>query len=142
MTMSNKILGIASFTALLSSAVIAGALFEPGKANAQAASQEPAIEKTIVEKTTATSYTVTSRKVGLIGGRPYKARTEEVEGGVRKDISVNGVPVESEILIVDTVAPISDNVAEGDYYSNNPEARVFERGKSNIHVHNTGRLNK
>lgn len=142
MTTSNKILGVASFAALLSAAVFAGTLFEPNLANAQSADKTATLGKTIVEKTTATSYTVSKRKVGLKGGRPYKPQTEEVEGGVRKDISVNGVPVETQVIIVDAIAPIANSATEGDYYTNKPEAMVYEQQDSNIHVHNIGRLNR
>lgn len=146
MIFSYKALGIAAMTVLLSGSAFATAMVESGQ---QAAATEtstvivPATSTTTVEKTTATSYTVTKRKVGLVGGRPYKPHSKDLEGGVRKDITVNGQKVETEIIIPDTVAAKADTIAEGDFYTNEPAAKVYEMdGKSNVQVRYTGRLNK
>lgn len=96
---------------------------------------------TTTEKTTATNYTVTTRKVGLVGGRPYSPRTKELAGGVTRETIVDGVS-STQVVAPDTVAPLKNQPAEGDYYSSEPGAKVYARGDaSNVRIHKTGRFN-
>lgn len=98
---------------------------------------------TTTEKTTTTTYTVTTRKVGLVGGRPYPAKTSDVAGGVTMERTVNGVLDKKEVVVPDTVADVKDQRAEGDYFSADPNAEVYENTNSDVRVHDMGmgRLN-
>jgi|GEM_PF-3268378 len=98
---------------------------------------------TTTEKTTETNYTVTSRKVGLVGGRPYPAKKSEVAGGVTMERTVNGVLDTKQVVVPDTVADLKTQKAEGDYFSDQPAAKVYENANTDVKVHDMGmnRLN-
>lgn len=95
---------------------------------------------TTTEKTTETDYTVTQRKVGLVGNRPFPATTSQIQGGSVQEITVNGQLVSHEVLRPDPL--LTNQPAEGDYYSNRRAAQVYTQGDSNVRVINTGRYNR
>lgn len=102
----------------------------------------PGTEPTVTtEKTTTTDYTVSKRKVGLVGNRPYAPVTQNVPGGATLERTVNGVEVAKEVITPDPVAGLKTQNAEGDYYSNKPEAKVYEKTDTNVRVINTGSFN-
>lgn len=137
MTTAYKTLGALAFVTLIGTVAYA-----TDRTATAAPADKAEIVSTTVEKTTATSYTKTTRKVGLVGGRPYKGHSEELEGGVRKDTSVNGMQTTSEIIVPDTVAKQAEMVKDENYFTNKYKAaKVYEADHSNVHVRNNGKLN-
>jgi len=100
---------------------------------------------TTVEKTTTKSYDVSKRKVGLVGGRAFPTRTEKVDGGEVKEVTVNGVEVEKEVIKPDQMEGKTVESDGGDYYSGKRGVQAYkaeeEKPNSNLDVHYTGRFN-
>lgn len=100
---------------------------------------------TTVEKVTAKSYDVSKRKVGLIGGRAYQPRKETIDGGAIKEVTVNGVEVEKEVIKPDLMEGKTIDSNGGDYYSGRKGVQAYkpeeEKPNSNLDVHFTGRFN-
>lgn len=101
--------------------------------------------KTTVEKTTTKTYDVSKRKVGLVGGRAFPTRTETVDGGEVKEVTVNGVEVEKEVVKPDQMEGKEPKGAEGDYYTGRRGIRAYKdeekKPNSNLDVHFTGKFN-
>ena len=100
---------------------------------------------TTVEKTTTKSYDISKRKVGLVGGRPFTPRKEEVAGGVTKEVTVNGVETENEVVKPDPMEGKTIDAGGGDYYSGKRGVQAYkpeeEKPNSNLDVHFTGHFN-
>ncbi|MCB1537586.1 MAG: hypothetical protein H6865_03200 [Rhodospirillales bacterium] len=105
------------------------------------ASTTDPLVSTTTEKTTTTDYTVTSRKVGLVGNRPYPAQTSEMQGGVVRDTIVNGVTQPQQVVVPDQVQEtIKDvHIGDGNYYSGKPAAQVYQ--SDTVKVIDTGSFN-
>jgi len=102
--------------------------------------------ETTVEKTTKTNYDVSKRKVGLVGGRPFQPKTEKVEGGETKEVTVNGVETENEVVKPDPMEGKTLGTDEaGDYYTGKRGVQAYKpeekKPNSNLDVHYTGHFN-
>jgi hypothetical protein len=101
----------------------------------------PAMPVTTQENTTTTNYTVTTRKVGMVGSRPYPVSTSQMPGGVTKQVTVNGVAEAPQVIVPDNVAPMKDQQPSGDYYASPRGAAVYKGTVGSVRVHQTGTFN-
>jgi hypothetical protein len=110
-----------------------------------AAATTPVNGTTTVEKTTTKTYDVSTRKVGLVGGRPFPARTETVDGGEVKEVTVDGMQTETDVVKPDPMAGQTDKPATGNYFTGPRGVTAYEgtakQPNSNLGVHYTGSFN-
>lgn len=98
---------------------------------------------TTLERTTTKSYTVTTRRVGLIGNRPYPVHTQTYEGGVVLEKYMDGTPQSIQIVEPDQAGPALEGKSgqAHDYFTGADGARLYGADPLNLRIHNQGRFN-
>ena len=108
-------------------------------AEASCAGTVTAKEKIITQ----TSYTVGTRRVGMVGGRPYPLIISQTDTHTVKTSKHQGVKATTETstsTVVSGTEPFSYASEGGTYYTSGG-APYYPNGELNIHVVNTGAFN-
>lgn len=145
-----KTLFSAILTLLVLTAAPTFAQTEPGQAVAPAAANTGAKVTKTVERTTTKTYTVTKRKVGHVGGRPYPARTETVDGGITVEKFVNDAKTDTQIVRPDPM--LDQKPSENpnrkpyqypfrEYYTDDEGLEALGQMPENVDVRHTGNFN-